>query len=55
MIRFADDITILSESEDGLQEVLNGINNLMSTEYGLKKDLRPALKCMAKKDESNEE
>ena len=36
MIRFADDITILSESEDGLQEVLNGMDNLMSTEYGLR-------------------
>lgn len=40
VIRFADDIAILSESEDELHDLLTGMNSLMSTEYGLRVDRR---------------
>ena len=36
MIIFADDISVLSESEEELQDLLNGMDSLMSTEYRLK-------------------
>lgn len=54
MIRFADDITILSESEDGLQEVLNGMDNLMSTEYGLRVNRRKTKVMRSSRNEDSE-
>lgn len=36
MIRFADDIAMLAETKEDLEEMLNGMNNLLSEEFGLR-------------------
>ncbi|XP_049833909.1 uncharacterized protein LOC126278101 [Schistocerca gregaria] len=54
MIRFADDIAILSESEEELNYLLNGMNSLMSTQYGLRVNRRKTKVMRSSRNENSE-
>lgn len=52
--RFADYITVLSESEEELLDLMNGMDSLMSTEYGLKLNQRKTKVMRSSRNDNSE-